>query len=168
VALDFRWSEIEQQLADALPEIWPAADFYWETEGQPGQDSGPYIFFEDLFARYVEVLLWIPTAPRRDELLRRSFAIVEQMLASADPDVQTLAAIGLLEGREPAWLKRASAFIGPRAAAWLTTYDPNWRDWATATDQIVPEILDGYHVRAVVAQELGLPIEQVPGRTYVS
>jgi hypothetical protein len=51
----FQYSQIEQQLVDALPEIRPAADFYWQTEGAPGQDSGPYIFFEQLFASYVEV-----------------------------------------------------------------------------------------------------------------
>jgi hypothetical protein len=56
---EFRYSHIEQQLVEALPEIRPAADFYWQTDGAPGQDSRPYIFFEQLFASYVEVLLWL-------------------------------------------------------------------------------------------------------------
>ena len=84
----FHYSEIEQQLVEALPEIRPAAEFYWQTEGTPGQDDGPYIFFEQLFAAYVEVLLWLPTTPRRDELLRRAFTVVEQMFESADRDVR--------------------------------------------------------------------------------
>jgi hypothetical protein len=114
---EFRYSHIEQQLVEALPEIRPAADFYWQAEGAPGQDSGPYIFFEQLFACYVEVLLWLPPTPRRDELLHRAFSLSEQMFGSADRDVQDLAAIGLFEGRDPAWLKRARKFVGPRAVA---------------------------------------------------
>jgi hypothetical protein len=120
------------------------------TEGAPGQDSGPYIFFEQLFASYVEVLLWLPPTPRRDELLRRAFTVSEQMFDSADQNVQGLVAIGLFEGRDPAWLKRALPYVGTRAAAWLTEYHDNWRDSSGANDQIVPEILDGYHVRTVI------------------
>ena len=164
----FHYSEIEQQLVEALPEIRPAAEFYWQTEGTPGQDDGPYIFFEQLFAAYVEVLLWLPTTPRRDELLRRAFTVVEQMFESADRDVRDLVAIGLFEGRDPAWLKRAKAFVGRGAAAWLRAYHDGWRDCSTANDQIVPKIVDGYHVRTVIARELELPEGQVPGETYAS
>lgn len=165
---NFRYSQIEQQLVEALPEIRPAAEFYWQTEGAPGQDDGPYIFFEQLFASYVEVLLWLPSTPRRDELLQRAFTVSEQMFDSADPEVQTLVAIGLLEGRDPAWLKRAKPFIGRRAAAWLTAYDDSWRDCSAANDRIVPEILDGYHVRTVIARELRMPEAEVPGETYAT
>jgi hypothetical protein len=165
---EFRYSHIEQQLVEALPEIGPAADFYWQTEGAPGQDCGPYIFFEQLFASYVEVLLWLPPTPRRDELLRRAFSVSEQMFESADRDVQNLAAIGLFEGRDPGWLKRAKPFVGSRSAAWLNAYHDCWRDCSAANDRIVPKILDGYHVRAVIARELQLPEDQVPGETYAT
>lgn len=164
----FQYSQIEQQLVEALPEIRAAAEFYWQTEGAPGEDDGPYIFFEQLFAAYVEVLLWLPSAPRRDELLRRAFAVSEQMFESADAHVQGLVAIGLFEGRDPAWLKRAKPFVGRRAAAWLKAYNDCWQDCSAANDQIVPKILDGYHVRTVVARELGLPEADVPGETYAS
>ena len=164
----FQYSQIEQQLVDALPEIRPAAEFYWQTEGAPGQDSGPYIFFEQLFASYVEVLLWLSPTARRDELLRRAFSVSEQMFDSTDRDVQDLAAIGLFEGRDPAWLKRARPFVGARAAAWLTEYHDSWRDCSAANDQIVPQILDGYHVRTVIARELQLPEGQVPGESYAT
>lgn len=96
---EFRYSGIEQQLVEALPEIRSAADFYWKTEGEPGQDCGPYIFFEGLFARYVEVLLAVAPSPRRDELLRRAFGVVDEMVGSADVNVRDLATIGLYEGR---------------------------------------------------------------------
>ena len=162
----FRYPDIERQIVEALPEIRPAAEFYWKTEGEPGKDCGPYIFFEDLFADYVECLLWLPEEPRRDELLRRAFAVVEQMLASTDGEVQNLAAIGLYEGRDPAWLKRARTFVGPHGRAYLNEYDPLWPDCINANDRIPPEILDGYHVRAVIAHELNLPPNEVPGTTY--
>jgi len=163
-----RYSEIERQIVEALPEIRPAAEFYWKTEGEPGQDSGPYIFFEDLVAAYIEVLLWLPAGARRDELLRRAFALVEQMFGSTDRDVQDLAAIGLYEGRDPAWLKRAHTFVGPHGREYLNEYDPLWMDCVAADDRIPPEILDGYHVRAVIAHELHLPLDEIPGRTYAT
>lgn len=162
----FNYSQIELQLVEALPEIQPAADFYWQTEGAPGQDSGPYIFFEQLFATYVELLLWLPSSPRRDDLLRRAFAVFERMFESADRDVRDLVAIGLFEGRDPAWLKRAKPFVGRCAAGWLAAYHDGWRDCSAVNDRIVPKILDGYHVRTVIARELQLPEAQVPGETY--
>jgi hypothetical protein len=165
---EFHYPEIERELVEALPEIQPAAEFYWRSEGEPGHDCGPYIFFEDLFARYVEILLWLPSGSRRDDLLRRAFAVVERMLGSADEDVQGLAMIGLFEGRDPAWLKRARAFVGPRGRAWLEQHHACWRDCASADDQIVPQILDGYHVRALIARELHQPVNDVPGTTYAT
>jgi hypothetical protein len=166
---DFRYSDIERQLVDALPEIRPAAEFYWRTEGEPGQDCGAYIFFEDLFARYVEVLLALPSSARRDELLRRAFGKVEEMLGSADDDVRDLATIGLYEGRSLWWFKRATPFVGPLATTWLDTFQAYWRDSASSDDRLSPEILDGYHVRSVIARELrqaGLPADEIPGTTY--
>jgi len=164
----FRYSQIEQQLVDALPEIRPAAEFYWQTEGAPGENSLPYVFFQELFADYIEVLLWLPSSPRRDELLRRAFAVSDQMFDSADKEVRELVAIGLFEGRDPAWLKRAKPFVGRRAAAWLRASHDCWRDCSAANDEIVPKILDGYHVRTVIARQLQLPEEQVPGETYAT
>jgi hypothetical protein len=161
----FHYSQIEQQLVAALPELRPAAEFYWQTEGAPGNDSLPYVFLQELFACYVEVLLWLPPTPRRDELLRRAFTVSELMFESADRDVQDLVAIGLFEGRDPAWLKRAKPFVGRRAAAWLRAYHDCWRNCSAANDEIVPKILDGYHVRTVIARELQLPKAQVPGET---
>ena len=167
--VQLRYSEIERGLVQILPELRLAADFYWRTEGQHGQDSGPYIFFESLFGAYVEVLLWIPSSPRRDELLRRAFAAVEGMLASSDSQVRELAAVGLLEGQDPGWLKRARQFVGPLAAAWLKRHHHLWAICASANDQIVPEILDGYHIRTVIARELsidGVSENDLPGTTY--
>jgi hypothetical protein len=168
---ELRYSEIERQLVDALPEIRPAADFYWKTQGEPGHDCGPYIFFEDLFARYVEVLLAVAPGVRRDELLRRAFDVVEEMLGSVDGNVRDLATIGLYEGRDRWWFKRAAPFVGPLAVGWLDKYQPYWRDCRAADDQVLPEILDGYHVRALIARELygpGAQADELPGKTYAS
>jgi hypothetical protein len=107
--------------------------------------------------------------PGRDALLRRAFAAVESMLASSDTQVGELAAIGLLEGREPDWLKRAKPFVGRLAAAWLKRHHDLWAICSSANDQFVPRILDGYHVRTVIARELaadGVSDDDVPGRTY--
>ena len=165
---EFRYSDIERQLVEALPEIAPAAEFYWQTEGVPGTDSLPYVFVQELVGCYLEVLLWLPPTPRRDELLRRAFVVADQMLASADRHVQDLVAISLFEGQDPSWLKRAKPFVGRRAAAWLRAYHDCWRICSGANDEIMPRILDGFHVRTVVARELQLPEANVPGETYAT
>jgi hypothetical protein len=177
--IKFRYSEIERQLVETLPELRPSAEFYWRTEGDEGQDCGPYIFFEQLFGAYVKTLLWLPSSPRRDELLRRAFAAVEGMFASGDEDVWGLASIGLFEGQDAAWLKRARQFVGPIADRWLSGHHQLWADMYLASgqepganltsDDVVPEILDGYHVRSVIARELavdGVSEHDVPGQTY--
>ena len=79
--------QIEEQLAEALPEIQPAAERYWRAEGQPGADSGPYIFIESMFATYLTVLLALDASPTRDNLLRRAFSFVDEMLQSEDREV---------------------------------------------------------------------------------
>lgn len=167
---ELRYDEIEQQLTDALPELRPAAEYYWETQGAPGADCGPYIFFEDMFGSYVEVLLAMPPSPRRDGLLHRAFGFVEAMLGSADPQVRDLAFIGLYEGKAPWWFARAGAYIGPRGAAALDRWRSDWRGLADpSAEPRRGELLDGYGVRQLIARELrddGVTIEDIPGTTY--
>lgn len=169
---ELRYTEIERQLVEALPELTPSATYYWTTEGAPGQDSGPYIFFESMFGTYVNVLLALPASSRRDELLSRAFGFAEAMLASRDREVQNLAFIGLFEGREAWWLARARQFIGPRGAHVMDTFDIGWRSRIEESAKTLPpEILDGYHVRSVVADELrrsGGFAGEVPGTTFAT
>jgi hypothetical protein len=167
---ELRYDQIEQQLAEALPELRPAAEYYWQIEGVPGTDCGAYIFFEDMFATYVEVLLAMPPSRGRNELLARAFGFVENMLGSADTLVRNLAFIGLYEGRGSWWFARAQEYIGPRGAAALDSW---WSDWRGLVDSSAApptsEILDGYRVRQIIAKELanyGITIENVPGRGY--
>jgi len=164
---DLHFERIERQLADALPELRPAADHYWKTEGVEGTDCGAYIFFEDLFASYVEVLLALPASPRRDALLHRAFSFVERMLASDDGRVCDLAFIAIYEHRHARWLARAAAFIGPLAVAELDRREPGWRKMRGREPR--SEHLDGYGVRRVIAAELraeGVTLSRVPGTTH--
>jgi hypothetical protein len=73
--VNLNYNQIEQQLIEELPELRPVAEYYWSKEGAPGEDCGPYIFFENLFACYVEVLLPMPSSPRRNDLLSRAIAL---------------------------------------------------------------------------------------------
>jgi hypothetical protein len=167
---DLSYDQIEEQLVDALPELAPAAECYWRTEGAPGSDCGAYIFFEDLFACYVEILLVMPSSSRRDELLRRAFGFVDLMCASSDLEVCNLAFVGLLEWREEWLYSRSRPFLGPATCAVLDRWSPQWR--SMSDERVVAsndEFLDGWGVRGVIAQELrtdGITMEQVPGRTY--
>ena len=69
------------------------------------------------------MLFWLPPSPRRDELLRRAFAVVERMLLSADRDVKELAFVGLYEGKDAAWLRLARDFVGVQCRAYLTRWN---------------------------------------------
>jgi len=166
--MQLKYSAIEEQLTEALPEIRPAAEHYWSTQGEPGRDSGPYIFFEDMFACYVEVLLAMRRSAGRDEFLRRAFTFVEEMLA-AGGHVADLAFIGLFEGRPGWWFREAAEFVGSRAAQELDRSAPYWRN-TDATDETASEIIDLYRVRQLIASLLsaeGVKTDDVPGNTYI-
>jgi hypothetical protein len=164
---EFRYPEIERELVAELPELLPAAEHYWRTWGEPGQDPGPYVFFDEVFSTYVEVLLWLPEIARRDELLRRAFAVVERMLLSADPKVKELAFVGLYEGRDPAWLRLARDFVGAQGRAYLRRWNDNWvpSQRLDVRQLIQGEILDACRVRSLIARELQIPVDTVPGRS---
>jgi hypothetical protein len=92
------------------------------------------------------------------------------MLGSADPQGRGLAFIGLYEGKAPWWFARANTNIGPLGAAALDRWRSDWR--ALADPSAEPrrtELLDGYGVRQLVANELrddGVAIDDIPGATY--
>jgi hypothetical protein len=166
---DLRYADIETRIAQALPEVAPAAARYWEKEGAPGEDCGAYIFFEDMFALYVQILLALPASPRRDELVRRALSFIEQMLSCSDGNVRDLAFIGLFEGREGWLFARCRSFLGPATIAVL---DEKWPQWRSHLDERVVTsewLLDGYGVRQLIADELreeGVTIDGVPGRSF--
>jgi hypothetical protein len=167
-----RYNTIEQQLVEALTEIGPSAERYWRLEGAPGQDCGPYIFIESMFAAYVEVLLWTRNSPRRDHLLTRAFDFIDEMIGSDDRNVVNLAGIGVFEGRVPAWFARADRFIGPRSLEYLDRYDADWRLFHIdrAVGQEPTSIIDLYGVRVDIAAELagdGIRLSDLPGVTDV-
>lgn len=165
-----RYQSIEQQLADALPELQPAVDVYAKVEGPPGEDPGAYIFFESMFACYVEVLLAMRDSSRRSRLLARAFGFVEEMLHSDDRDVRDLAVIGLFEGRELWWWGRALPFLGPASKAELNRPEPQWTEAALLACGPEPEraIIDCYGVRDALSREFqpeGYGVMEFPGIT---
>jgi hypothetical protein len=148
------YSRIEEQLTDALPEIRPAAERYWRDEGAEGQDSGAYIFIEDLFAKYVHMLLAIDPSTSRDHLLRRAFDFIEEMMASQDDEIVNLATVGIFEGRAAWWWVRAAPFLGNRTTAVLDQFQAEWRSHA-ASGERPPEsercdVIDLYGIREVI------------------
>jgi hypothetical protein len=168
--ITLRYQEIEQRLADALPELRLAVDVYAREEGPPGEDPGAYIFFESMFAKYVEVLLSMRGSAGRDRLLARAFDFVESMLRSDDRNVRDLALIGLYEHRDSWWYGRALPFLGPASRAELDRYEAGWLEgaggeWGPDPDR---DIIDLYGVRDVVLSELrheGRVVKDVPGIT---
>ncbi len=167
-----QYDQVEDRLTEALPEIRPASEKYWAREGRPGDDCGKYIFFADMFALYVEILLLMPSSAGRDRLLHRAFAFVEDMLASDDIEVENLAYVGLLEGNRDWWYVSAMPFLGPRATAELDQYYPEWREGlggsARPAADDPPHLYDMFGVREVIASELaveGISLSDVPGRT---
>jgi hypothetical protein len=163
------YPHIERQLVERLPELRPAAEYYWQVEGEPGSDSGPYIFFESMFGSYVTILLAMPQAPGRDRLLQRAFDFAEAMLVHGDDQVRHLAFIGLLESRGAWWWRRAEPFMGPAAKREVETYEPAWRSGSADVVVDDPMFIDMYGVRSVIARELaedGISLDRVPGATH--
>lgn len=161
---------IERQLADALPELQAAVNVYAKVEGPPGADPGAYIFFEDMFACYIEVLLAMRESSGRNRLLARAFGFVEDMLQSDDYDVRNLAAIGLFEGRQLWWCGRAVPFLGPATQVELNRLEPRWLDAASLSCGPDPEreIIDIYGARDAISRELqdeGYGMIDIPGIT---
>ncbi len=165
-----RYQRIEEQLVDALPELKRAAEVYAKMEGPPGEDSGPYIFFEGMFACYVEVLLAMSASAGRDRLLARAFGFSERMLSSEDRDLHDLAYIGLYESRELWWFGRALPFLGSAARAELDENELRWQEAAQlqCEPDLEREIIDVYGVRDVILRELqgeSYQVTDVPGIT---
>jgi hypothetical protein len=159
---------VERRLVDLLPELRPAAEHYWQVEGEPGNDSGPYMFFESMFGAYVTILLAMAQSPRRDWLLRRAFGAIDAMLGRGDDQVRHLAFIGLLESRGGWWWSRAQPFLGPAARRELDAYEPSWGHAVASADADAAMFIDLYGVRSVIASELaeeGISLEGVPGAT---
>lgn len=167
--MDLVYGEIEREIVEIVPELRSAADYYWKVEGSPGNDSGPYVFFESMFGAYVSILLAMPNSPKRDELLRRAFNLVERMLVQGDEEVRNLAFIGLLESRGAWWLQRAQLFMGAAARRALDTHEPGWESETAGSTADEVEFIDLYGVRPVIARELagdGISLDHVPGSTH--
>src|SRR5688572_17629744 len=165
----FTYKNIERQVVETLPELRPAAECYWQVEGEPGSDSGPYMFFESLFGSYVTILLAMAKSPRRDRMLQRAFEFADAMLLKGDDQVRHLAFMGLLESRGPWWWLRAEPFMGPAAKRELDTYEPSWRSAAAGVEADDAMFIDLYGVRSVIARELaeeGVSLDGVPGVTH--
>jgi hypothetical protein len=169
---DFSYQQIESQIADLLRVIRPAAECYWEREGPPGEDSGPYIFFPSVVGVYVDILLEMHESPARDALLQDAFELVDFMLRSDDLEVGNLAFIAILESQPLWWYARALPFIGPEAQRQLDKYIPDWRSGSPRRrfSEPSPELIDLYGVRPLIARALaheGIELEHVPGTTHL-
>lgn len=145
------YSQIESQLVERLPELLPAIERYWQLEGKPGADAGPYILFEDLFRPYIGTLLASPSSQARDTLLRRAFNFAEECIQSGG-DLHDLAGIAVFEGQRRAWFESAESFMGAQSR-----YEARLFDWP---DDDVPGGDPGsdlYDVRGLVQSLLGEP-----------
>ncbi|GEM_PF-2759077 len=171
--MNFSYDLIETQIVEALPELRPAAEVYAKKEGKPGEDSRAYIFFESMFATYVEVLLAMPNSPARDRLLSRAFNLVEDMIKSPDLLVSDLAYIGVFESKAPWFYSCAVQFVGPVSRRELEQHEPAWPQ--AIEKKLKPEvggieeIIDLFCVREVILSELqceGIRRERIPGITY--
>ena len=151
------YQTIEEYATEALPELLPAARHYWAVEGGRGEDAGPYIFFSEVVSPFAEILLSMPSTPRRDALLLRLFGAFERMLGSEDRRVADLAR-DAVDGRPVWWYGRAEAYLGPNVRRYLDDYHCDWRASARArvdpTDGELADIIDLHGVRTVTESVL--------------
>jgi hypothetical protein len=142
--VSLEYASIEEQLLERLPELRPAVESYWKTEGSPGQDPGPYILFEGLFRPYITTLLVAPATPKRDALLRRAFDVADDLL-SASPELHDLGGIAVFEGQTSEWFRLARPFLGPRARSEAERFG-----WEVKSDAKIEHSNDSYGVRLLI------------------
>lgn len=139
------FGRVHEELLQVFPELLPAYRQLldsWRRADPPGQ----YIFFEDVFGRYVEFLLSADPSAVREEKVRAVFEFVELMLADGG-EVENLAYVGLLEGRPGVWLQAAKPHLGELAMAALDRFSPGWR--AEPSSRLDFEIHDLYGIEAI-------------------
>lgn len=108
-----------------------------------------YPFFEGVIAHILEVLLDIETNDNRDDLLKRLFAFIEDMMNSEDEDVVTLAFISFFEYREFYWLSKAAVFMSSNLRDMISREFTDWEwDYSNYPQSDRKYILpDCFHIR---------------------
>ena len=138
------YSRIETQLVEQLPELRPAVERYWQAEGAPGKDAGPYILFEDIFRPYVDMLVAQPPGETRDRLLRRAFDFTEACLRSGG-ELHDLAAIAVFEDQSKSWFTLAEPFMGIQSL-----HEAHKFEWPAANKTVSDSGPDLYRVHDLV------------------
>jgi len=167
---DLAYQDIERGIVGILPELRAAAEYYWRVEGPPGSDSGPYVFFESMYGAYVTILLAMPNSPKRDEMLRRAFNLIEIMLVRDDETIRDLAFIGLLESRGRGGGSALSrSWDQRRRVRWMRA-SLGGEERLLARQQTRPNSSTSTVPGPIIARELaeeGISLDHVPGATHM-
>lgn len=95
------------------------------------QDRSPYLVFGD-FARFL--LDHVSDRSKQDKeglVLRRSFALLDEMLTSSDPELVNLAQVGVFEvlADQPDALAAAKCYLTDAAKSVLEDWLEKWLAW---------------------------------------
>jgi hypothetical protein len=130
------YDSVHTKMLEAFPELRPAHERFL-ADWALGEPPGEYIHL-DLLDKMIELCLLRQPSPKRDALLSRAFAFIEQLVASPDSDIRDLGYVGVLESRAGWWYFRARDFFGSASSAQLDQYDPDWRSSAEISHGVVP------------------------------
>jgi hypothetical protein len=165
------YKNVDLELVRFIPELTAPhqkATHQYEDDGHPGQ----YEIFESMFRCFIEILLNIQKeSPEKEDLLKRSFAFIEEMFISRDDAVQDLAWIAMFENLAE-WLYALSKdYWGKETSNFLFKNETRLKDYLTTENTVKAEreYIDLYGVREAILTALqadGIGREDIPGISY--
>lgn len=123
------YQNVVEELLRRVPEF--AAIRHRDASYLSHKSSSPYLVFGD-FARFLLGRLNDRTPTDKDEfVLRRSFALLDEMLTSPDPQVANLAQVGVFEilADQPEALAAAKDYLTEDAKSVLEDWLEKWLAW---------------------------------------
>ena len=154
-----RYETLHEDLEDAFPELMPCIEIL-KSEWAPDL-PGQYIFYEDLFGRFIVRLLVADPSHNRKVALNRAFRYIDELLDD-DGEIGNLGFVAMLEGHPGWWYARAMGFLTDKAEVALYAW---WPDWSMHTDTTVVELdlsYDPYKLQQVVDSLLSAPSAKPP------
>lgn len=155
-----KYETLHEDLEEAFPELKPCIEIL-KSEWAPDL-PGQYIFYEDLFGRFIVRLLVADPSHNRNVALDRAFRHIDELLLDGEVEIGNLGFVAMLEGHPGWWYARAKSFLSDKAEAALYAW---WPDWSKHIDPTVVELdlsYDPYRLQQVVDSLLSAPSAKPP------
>ncbi len=160
-----KYDTLHEELERVFPELKPCIEVL-KSEWSPDL-PGQYIFYEDLFGRFIARLLVAEPSHNRNRALALAFGHIDELL-NEEGEIRNLGFVAMLEGQPAWWYARAKNFLTGTARAHL---DKWWPEWSMHDDLSVIDsdlTFDPYGLQPVVDAILSAPSAKPPNNALHS